>query len=204
MEEANDEQNIKIEQLKKENENILNNINNLKDKGAGSVDIFKCTKCDFKTHSEQGLKTHTKRKHADNAKSCEFCGKTLDKSVDMKKHMQTHTTKKEFKLKCDHCEYVGNSRVALDVHIGNGHSDTNKCGLCEHSFENNQKLNVHLSTCEIYICRKCQSREPTVSKIKDHVQIEHDSENYIMIDHWKTNRDDHTEVTRSDFYFKFD
>jgi hypothetical protein len=56
-----------------------------------------------------------------------FCGKTLDKSVDMKNHMQTHTTKKEFKFKCDDCEYVENFRVALDVHIGNCHSDTNKC-----------------------------------------------------------------------------
>ena len=89
------------------------------------------------------LKTHTKRKHADNqySKSCEFCWKTLDKSVDMKNQMHSHTTKTDFKLKC---EYVGNSRVALDVHIGNCHSDKNKCGLWENFFENNQELNIHL------------------------------------------------------------
>jgi hypothetical protein len=64
MEEANHEQNIKIEQLKQENENIWNNIENLKDsllKGPSSVDIFKCKKC----YSVQGLKTSTKRKNAD-------------------------------------------------------------------------------------------------------------------------------------------
>ena len=58
--------------------------------------------------------------------------------------MHSHTTKTDFKLKCDDCEYVWNSRVALDVHIGNCDSDKNKCGLCENSFENNQKLNIHL------------------------------------------------------------
>ena len=117
--------------------------------------------------------------------------------------MHSHTTKTDFKLKCDDCEYVWNSRVNLDVHIGNCDCDKNKCGLCENSFENNQKLNIHLSTCEIYICRNCQNREPTMSKVKAHVHFEHDSERDLMIDHWKTSRDDHTEVTRSDFYFKF-
>jgi hypothetical protein len=45
--------------LTKENEKIWNSIENLKDsslKGESSVDILKCTKCDFKTHSDQGLK----------------------------------------------------------------------------------------------------------------------------------------------------
>jgi hypothetical protein len=58
----------------------------------------------------------------------------------MKKHTQIHTTKKLCKLKCEECEYVGNSRVTVDVHIGNCHTDKVKCGLCENSFGNNENL----------------------------------------------------------------
>jgi hypothetical protein len=145
------------------------------------------------------LKTHIKRKQAGKHKTCEFCGDKLGdtNSVDMKKHMMTHSTKKEFKLKYEDCEYVGKSRVALDVHIRNCHSDKVYCGLCEICFENSEELNTYKSTCEVY--RRCQSKETTISKIIAHVEIEHESERYIMIDHWKISRNDKTEVTTSDF-----
>ena len=36
-----------------------------------------------------------------------FVGEMIDKSVDIKKHVQTHTSKKEYKIECKDCEYVG-------------------------------------------------------------------------------------------------
>ena len=59
-----------IEQLVKDNENNSKNIEYLKDKFSNlanlvpekSVNSFKCTKCEFETQSEQGLKTHITRK----------------------------------------------------------------------------------------------------------------------------------------------
>ena len=36
------------------------------------------------------------------------------------------------------------------------------------------------------------------------MKIEHESERYLMIDNWKISRNDKTEDTSSDFYFKFD
>ena len=51
----------------------------------------------------------------------------------------------------------------------------------------------------MHLSRKCKTKETTISKVKAHIKIEHVSEIYLMIDHLKTSRDDHTEVTRRDF-----
>ena len=58
---------------------------------------FKCSECDFSTISEQGLKTHKKRKHKHKSdemltypKQCDLCEKDLKDKNDIKVHMKKH------------------------------------------------------------------------------------------------------------------
>ena len=70
---------------------------------------FKCAQCDFCSKSDQGLKTHIRRKHtaaksAENVKEtcsklCDLCGKLFEGEKEMKKHQKTHSFKQiEFKF----------------------------------------------------------------------------------------------------------
>ena len=54
-----------------------------------SAKNFKCNKCDFNTHSEQGLKTQEKRKHTEKAKPL---------------------SSKETSFECLDCDFIGKSR----------------------------------------------------------------------------------------------
>ena len=71
----------------------------------------------------------------------------------MKRNMRNHSFK-EAKVKCEDCNFVGQSRETMEVHTGKNHTDNFECGLCEHNFVNIGKLETHLNTCEVYRCRK--------------------------------------------------
>ena len=139
---------------------------------------FKCKNCDFETISEKGLKMHTSKKHT--------------KAKDQGK-----------KYHCDHCKIMVSSKETLEVHIGKNHSEKFTCGLCENIFTSREHLETHLNTCEIYRCSKCEKKESTLPRMKDHVITEHDSEMYLMIDNFKISREDSEDMTWRDFYFQF-
>ena len=70
-----------------------------------------CTKCDFQTQSEKGLKTHMTRKHTDTTnikypKKCDLCEKEYGNASELRKHLRTHSYK-EVKFQCEDCEFVG-------------------------------------------------------------------------------------------------
>ena len=94
-----------------------------------SVKNFKCNKCDFNKHSEQGLKTHEKIKHTEKTKPL---------------------SSKETSFECLDCDFLGKSKETIEVHNGIMYSDKFKCGLCEILFDDVQKLETHLTTCEVY------------------------------------------------------
>ena len=44
--------------------------------------------------------------------------------------MRSHSFK-EAKFKCEDCDFVGQSRETMEVHIGKSHTDNFECGLFE-------------------------------------------------------------------------
>ena len=59
-------------------------------------EFFECAKCDFKTTSKSGLKTHTKRKHTEITtekfpRKCDMCESTFENAKELKRHMKTHS-----------------------------------------------------------------------------------------------------------------
>ena len=119
---------------------------------------------------------------------------------DMKRHMRSHSFK-EAKFKCEDCDFVGQSRETMEVHIGKSHTDNFECGLCELNFGNIGKLETHLNTCEVYRCRKCYNKETKISEIKAHVQKKHFHPNAAtLIDHLKISRNDLNEVSSKEHW----
>ena len=146
-----------------------------------SAKNFKCNKCDFNTHSEQGLKTHEKRKHTEKTKPL---------------------SSKETSFECTDCDFIGKSKDTLEVHNGKMHTEKFKCGLCEILFDDIHKLETHLTTCEIYRCTRCLTKEKTITGIQAHVE-NHTDNSYLYIHHLKTSREDKNEVSQNRFYISF-
>ena len=174
------------------------------DKSVPVTDKFKCEKCDFETDSEKGLKTHTTRKHTILAngnypKTCDLCEKQFTNVSEMKKHMKTHSFKK-VKFKCEDCDFVGQSRETMEVHIGKAHTDQFECGLCEVSFGKLEDLETHLNTCEIYRCKRCYLKATKISNIKTHVERRHKGLQATLIDHQKISRSNENEVTSKEHW----
>ena len=194
--EKTNEENIQKIQLLMEKVSILekSSIQNISE-------MLKCTKCQFETRSEQGLKTHITRKHTTISttsfpKKCDLCEKQFNNSKDFKMHWKTHSYK-EAKFKCEDCSFVGKCFETMDVHIGKSHTDNFECGLCEKEFGNIEMLTVHLQTCEIYRCRRCFKKETSISDIKAHAVKKHNGNGVAatLVDHIKIDRNDSDEVT---------
>ena len=171
-----------------------------------SIETFKCTKCQFETNSEKGLKTHYTRKHTivtstGYPKMCELCEKRFNNSNDFKKHMKTHSYK-EAKFKYADYDFVGKSLETMEVHLGKFHTDNYECGLCENDLGNLEDLSVHLQTCEIYRCKRCYKKEQQISDIKAHAVKKHNgnANTGILIKHITINRNDSEEVTAKEHW----
>ena len=100
----------------------------LKEKSSTSEKIkehFKCSECNFKSSSKQGLKVHVKRKHTSSSiqypVTCELCDTQLENGNDLKKHMKTHSYKKAT-YQCEDCNFVGENKPTMEVHLGRAHS----------------------------------------------------------------------------------
>ena len=206
FEECRKEQMCKMVNLEKANdENVLNIAVLMQKLGETdckiqqkSKDILKCSKCDFETKSKKGLNTHVTRKHTDTTtmkfpKKCDLCDKDLKSANELRNHLKTHSYK-EAKFQCEDCEFVGNTRETMNVHIGRFHTDQFECGLCEINLGNSSSLDVHLNTCEIYRCRMCWEEKKTISELRDHLK-NHDNPQHIVIEHYKMSRSSNSEVS---------
>ena len=116
-------------------------------------------------------------------------------------HLKTHSYK-EAKFQCEDCEFVGNTRETMNVHIGRFHTDQFECGLCERNLGNSSSLDVHLNTCEIYRCRMCWEEKNTISELKDHLK-NHNNPQHIVIEHFKMSRSSNSEVSITGYKGKF-
>ena len=93
----------------------------------------------------------------------------------------------------------------MDVHIGKHHTENYECGLC-HLYANSfEKLETHLLTCEIYrccICEEPQKTEKTLKKGKEHMETEHEPEDYDSLQHLKLDRNIPDEVKCRNYFWK--
>ena len=118
----------------------------------------------------------------------------LDDYQDMKMHMKYHSYK-QVEFKCEECGYCCKNEPSMEVHIGKAHCESFECGLCDFVAGDNEKLDTHLFTCEIYECKVCEIRYNTLAELKHHVCNEHQKgQQFILIIHAKQNRKNTEEI----------
>ena len=89
----------------------------------------------------------------------------------MKEHIRIHLYKNST-FKCEDCEYCSENFLTMEVHVGKDHIENIKCGLCDVRCATNEaadleKLNLHLSTCQIYVCDEYCFRSVHIHDIKE-------------------------------------
>ena len=62
--------------------------------------------------------------------SCELYDYEVKDKMDMKKHMIKHSYK-TINYQCEECDYCGENKETMAVHVGKEHSELFECGLCD-------------------------------------------------------------------------
>ena len=87
----------------------------------------------------------------------------------MKVHMKTHSYIRS-EYKCEECEYCSETKLTMEVHIGKEHDPNFECVLCGYVANTLEYLDLHLFTCEIYICDYCcDVIVKTITELKAHL-----------------------------------
>ena len=169
-------------------------LENEKSKKPSEADKLQCDYCDFQTSSKQGLKTHMKRKHttfdSENFPiKCEFCEKEQKNNEEMKEHMITHSYKDRSAnsiFKCEECNFWGPNDLTMKVHYKKSHAENLTCGLCNFEVNEAEDLEMHLFTCEIFKCNRCDKIFKSLPEVKVHINDEYKKTTNII--HCKMNR----------------
>ena len=183
----------------KELEMVLKN----KTKQEHIVEDFKCTECDFISKTKSGLKIHKVRIHTKTNNlpypvECELCEAKVANEKDMKEHMKFHSYKKST-FKCEDCDYCSENFLTMEVHVGKLHNEKIECGMCNYEAKDIEGLNLHISTCEIYVCDDCCFRTVHIHDIKKHLKNEH-TRPYDSIIHGKVNLKDPEIIDHTKYY----
>ena len=87
------------------------------------------------------------------------------------------------------------------LHVGKQHSENFECGLCSYEAKDIEALNLHLTTCQIYVCEDCYYRTKHLHDIREHLNEKHSD--FELIIHAKINLKD-PETIDQDFHSKGD
>ena len=55
----------------------------------------------------------------------------------------------------------------MEVHVGKYHGEKEECGMCNFVAKDLEALNLHISTCQIYVCDDCCFRTVHIQKTKN-------------------------------------
>ena len=87
--------------------------------------------------------------------------------------------------------------IDMSVHIGKAHGENFECGLCDYIAEDLEALDVHLFTCEVYKCSRCEPKFQNLSEVKKHFETDHAglAEMFRNVEHIKQSRENENEYS---------
>ena len=134
---------------------------------------------------------HTSLKNTEMAQTCEFCDDKFENFIELKMHLKTHSYKKA-SYACKYCDFVAEQPITMEVHLGKYHSENFECGLCNIETNDLETLEIHLLTCKLFICYRCDKRFKTLGDIKKHIEEIHKSADLF---HIKMDRNDPEDIS---------
>ena len=99
------------------------------------------------------------------------------------------------------CEFKTTSDHWMEVHNEKEHSNSLTCEICDFKAQKKSVLEIHLVTCELYKCSKCEFKSRRLSQVKTHVRKKHESSDHSL-HHLKMDRDDPTKVSDTVHFFE--
>ena len=78
----------------------------------------------------------------------------IEDKLEMKKHMRRHSYINA-SYKCLDCDFICETDLGMEVHIGKEHADGFDCGLCGFKEQSLENLETHISSREVYDCGHC-------------------------------------------------
>ena len=108
-----------------------------------------------------------------------LCGKTFKRSDNLKQHMRSHTTARQFP--CSDCTKIYASSSKLKLHRARAHAGGKaaifKCPHCEHGSESKWNLGQHMQKHTgkwAFACEHCRFKTSTQVNLVKHVSAKHD------------------------------
>ena len=98
-------------------------------------------------------------------------------------HLKEHTYK-TLKFKCEHCKFLFNDILSLDVNLGRKDLGSFECGICGFELKSEDNLNIHFHTCETFTCDYCFNPRITGKNLSD------------LINHLKNKQTKHLKKTQ--------
>ncbi|XP_037082510.1 protein hunchback-like, partial [Pollicipes pollicipes] len=158
---------------------------------------FKCSQCDFSTHSNVSLKDHMKEEHNIEIKDymdepgvrvprvnasgkvrlhkCKFCDFKTATQVEHWEHLKSHIAP-EKRFWCHVCPFITDVKHHLTYHLRNHfNSKPFKCNKCEYSCVNKSMLSSHMKSHTNfyqYRCGDCNFAAKYANALKNHLRKE--------------------------------
>ena len=119
--------------------------------------------------------------------------KTSESEIDI--------TEAEVIIKCTECDFGTTSQHGIKVHKAKQHASAMPCKICDFKAQTQNMLQIHIVTCELYKCCKCDYKSRRLSQVKAHIPKHHGPGDYFLT-HLKMSRDDPSEVCEAVHYLK--
>ena len=105
----------------------------------------------------------------------------------MKEHMFQHSFKRcdELKYRCDESDFWGPNEHTMKMHMYRDHSEIIACAMCNFEAKEEDILDTHTFTCEMFKCNNCQSTFNMLHDTKTHMSKEHNGNGSLW--HYKIN-----------------
>ena len=105
------------------------------------------------------------RNHNESEFSCETCPKSFKTKLNLKLHLRTHDTPKNFK-----CDKVVQTRTALWKHVKTKHDNLKyKCSYCSSTFTSKSHCQVHEGKCSQ--CFQCEKSFKNKTHLENYMKL---------------------------------
>ncbi|XP_041656517.1 histone H4 transcription factor [Cheilinus undulatus] len=121
----------------------------LRDHMRTHVSHYKCPLCDMTVPSPSALRNHIKFRHSNERPySCEYCEYSCKNLVDLRKHLDTHSSEPAFRCEVPGCGFTSRTLITMKIHNKREHEGNfvprYKCHVCDQCFTRGNNLTVHL------------------------------------------------------------
>lgn len=137
---------------------------------------FRCTICSKTFVGNNKLERHKSRIHGlVKNHECNLCSATFENSYQMKVHMGKVHNVEKYRIQCEHCPKICNTKGAMVLHVQSVHSDLRyQCDLCEYKTAVKWMIKLHKRKHfgeKTYGCSLCGRKFGRSSNVRAHMKV---------------------------------